>query len=199
MAIASFFMFFKLAKTIVDHRTRIQRKPLKNHRCQWSICKKTFNGDGQEVAKPLKNHRWQWCPEEKALPSYRLKKMTIVEVQSPQSPPSPSGFYISCPLNRNRTDYGNRTCPGSKTSKKLVKLGKTSKKLVLKKRQRLITSTQFCFSHHHQVFVSFLLLLYIMPLYFILIHLLYSPQSKLSPLLSLLLILSQLDPHQSIR
>jgi len=53
---------------------------LKNHRCQWSICKKTFNGDGQGVAKPLKNHRWQWCPEEKTLPSHRLKEKTIVEV-----------------------------------------------------------------------------------------------------------------------
>ena len=28
----------------------------------------------------MKNHRWQWCPEEKTLPSHRLKKMTIVEV-----------------------------------------------------------------------------------------------------------------------
>ena len=42
-------------------------KPLKNHCCQWSICKKTFNGDGQGVAKPLKNHRWQWCPEKKSI------------------------------------------------------------------------------------------------------------------------------------
>ena len=52
-------------RTIVDHRTWISEKPLKNHRCQWSICKKTFNGDGQGVAKPLKNHRWQWCPGKK--------------------------------------------------------------------------------------------------------------------------------------
>ena len=28
----------------------------------------------------MKNHRWQWCPEEKTLPSHRLKKITIVEV-----------------------------------------------------------------------------------------------------------------------
>ena len=69
-----------ITKTIANHRTWIWVKPLKNHRCQWSICKKTFNGDGQGVAKPLKNHRWQWCPEEKTLPSHRLKKMTIVEV-----------------------------------------------------------------------------------------------------------------------
>ena len=79
---AAFTRFFGLfiTKTIVNHRTWIWEKPLKNHRCQWSICKKTFNGDGQGVAKPLKNHRWQWCPEEKTLPSHRLKKMTIVEV-----------------------------------------------------------------------------------------------------------------------
>ena len=37
-------------------------KPFKNHHCQRSIRKKTFNGNGQGVAKPLKNHRWQWCP-----------------------------------------------------------------------------------------------------------------------------------------
>ena len=54
MAIASFFMSFKRAKTIVDHRTRIWRKPLKTHQCQWSIREKTFNGDGSVVAKPLK-------------------------------------------------------------------------------------------------------------------------------------------------
>ena len=79
VAFTRFFGFF-ITKTIVNHRTWIWEKPLKNHRCQWSICKKTFNGDGQGVAKPLKNHRWQWCPEEKTLPSHRLKKMTIVEV-----------------------------------------------------------------------------------------------------------------------
>ena len=72
-----------ITKTIANHRTLIWVKPLKNHWCQWSICKKTFNGDGQGVAKPLKNHRWQWCPEEKTLPSHRLKKMTIVEVYTP--------------------------------------------------------------------------------------------------------------------
>ena len=47
-----------------------------------NLQKKTFNGDGQGVAKPLKNHRWQWSPEEKTLPSHRLKKRTIVEVYS---------------------------------------------------------------------------------------------------------------------
>ena len=40
-----FIRSFKQAKTIVDHRTRICGKPLKNHWCQWSICEKTFNGD----------------------------------------------------------------------------------------------------------------------------------------------------------
>ena len=79
VAFTSFFGHFT-TRTIVDHRTLILEKPLKNHRCQWSICKKTFNGDGQGVAKPLKNHRWQWCPGKKTLPSHRLKKMTIVEV-----------------------------------------------------------------------------------------------------------------------
>ena len=69
-----------ITKTIANHRTWIWVKPLKNHRCQWSICKKTFNGDGQGVAKPLKNHRWQWCSEKETLPLHRLKKMTIVEV-----------------------------------------------------------------------------------------------------------------------
>ena len=69
-----FFFGPFITKTIANHRTWIWVKPLKNHRCQWSICKKTFNGDGQGVAKPLKNHRWQWCPEEKTLPSHRLKK-----------------------------------------------------------------------------------------------------------------------------
>ena len=52
-----FFRSFEQAKTIVDHRTRIWGKPLKNHWCQWSICEKTFNGDGLVVSKPLKNHR----------------------------------------------------------------------------------------------------------------------------------------------
>ena len=56
LAIASFFRSFKRAKTIVDHRTRIWGTPLKNHRCQWSVSEKTFNGDGSVVAKPLKNH-----------------------------------------------------------------------------------------------------------------------------------------------
>ena len=56
------------------------RKPSKNHRCQWLICKKTFNGDGPGMVKPLKNHRWQWCLGKKTLPSHRYKKVTIVEV-----------------------------------------------------------------------------------------------------------------------
>ena len=55
-------------------------KPSKNHRFQWLICKKTFNGDGPGKVKPLKNHRWQWCLGKKTLPSHRYKKMTIVEV-----------------------------------------------------------------------------------------------------------------------
>ena len=42
--------------------------------------KKTFNGDGSGMVKPLKNHRWQWCLGKKTLPSHRSKKMTIVEV-----------------------------------------------------------------------------------------------------------------------
>ena len=42
--------------------------------------KKTFNGDGPVMVKPLKNHRWQWCLGKKTLPSHRSKKMTIVEV-----------------------------------------------------------------------------------------------------------------------
>ena len=42
--------------------------------------KKTFNGDGPGMVKPLKNHRWQWCLGKKTLPSHRYKKMTIVEV-----------------------------------------------------------------------------------------------------------------------
>ena len=72
--ICAFFSFLLITKTIFNHRTWIWRKTLKNHWCQWSIFKKTFNSDGQGVAKPLKNHRWQWCPEKKALPSHRLKK-----------------------------------------------------------------------------------------------------------------------------
>ena len=71
-------------KTIVDHRTCILGKPLKNHQCQWSIWEKTFNGDGSIVAKPLKNHRRQWCSVKKTLPSHRLRKMTIVEVKTEQ-------------------------------------------------------------------------------------------------------------------
>ena len=82
VAFTRFYGLF-ITKTIVNHHTWIWEKPLKNHRCQWSICKKTFNGDGQGVAKPLKNHRWQWCPEEKTLPSHRLKKMIIAEVYCP--------------------------------------------------------------------------------------------------------------------
>ena len=35
-------------------------KPSENHRYQWLISKKTFNGDGPGLVKPLKNHRWQW-------------------------------------------------------------------------------------------------------------------------------------------
>ena len=92
MQYLAFMRFFGLfiTKTIVNHRTWIWGKPLKNHRCQWSIFKKNIqwwwsggcktiekpsmsmvnlqkklNGDGQIVAKPLKNHRWQWCPERK--------------------------------------------------------------------------------------------------------------------------------------
>ena len=54
VAIASLFWSFKRAKTIVDHRTRIWGKPLKNHQYQWSISVKTFNGDASVVGKPLK-------------------------------------------------------------------------------------------------------------------------------------------------
>ena len=75
-------------RTIVDHRTWISEKPLKNHRCQWSICKKTFNGDGPGMVKPLKNHRWQWYPGKKTLPSHHYEKITIVEVYW-HTPPSP--------------------------------------------------------------------------------------------------------------
>ena len=41
---------------------------------------KTFNGDGPGMVKPLKNHRWQWCLGKKTLPSHRYEKITIVEV-----------------------------------------------------------------------------------------------------------------------
>ena len=81
-------------RTIVDHRTWISEKPLKNHRCQWSICKKTFNGDGQGVAKPLKNHRWQWCPGKKHYHRIVWKKMTIVEVYSKDREVHVYRFYI---------------------------------------------------------------------------------------------------------
>ena len=47
--------------------------------------KKTFNGDGPGMVKPLKNHRWQWCLGKKTLPFHRSKKMTIVEVYSTPS------------------------------------------------------------------------------------------------------------------
>ena len=36
--------------------------------------------DGPGEVKPLKNHRWQWYLGKKTLPSHRYKKMTIVEV-----------------------------------------------------------------------------------------------------------------------
>jgi len=58
----------------------IAPKICENHRCQWSISGKTFNGDDSVAAKPLKNHRKQWCPRKKSLPSHRLEKITIVEV-----------------------------------------------------------------------------------------------------------------------
>ena len=48
-------------KTIVNHRTQNLGKPLKNHRCQWSISGKAFYGDCPVATKPLKNHRKQWC------------------------------------------------------------------------------------------------------------------------------------------
>ena len=41
---------------------------------------KTFNGDGPGMVKPLKNHRWQWCLGKKTLTSHRFEKITIVEV-----------------------------------------------------------------------------------------------------------------------
>ncbi len=56
VSIKCFFSSFERTKTIADHRTKIWGKPLKNHRCQWSISEETFNGNGSVVAKPLKNH-----------------------------------------------------------------------------------------------------------------------------------------------
>ena len=55
-------------------------KPSKNHRFQWLICKKTFNGDGSGMVKPLKKPSMAMVPWKKTLPSHRYKKMTIVEV-----------------------------------------------------------------------------------------------------------------------
>ena len=65
VVITRFSRYLLWVKTILDHRTCILGKPLKNHQCQWSIWEKTFNGDGPVVAKPLKNHRRQWCSVKK--------------------------------------------------------------------------------------------------------------------------------------
>ena len=51
-----FFFGPFITKTIANHRTWIWVKPLKNHRCQWSICKKNiqwwWSGGSKTIEKP---------------------------------------------------------------------------------------------------------------------------------------------------